>query len=169
MSDQATRHDQWTFKVMNDPRTKRFHATRAARRGFVSAHIAATAAGVAGIVMTHAAGALWWLALTAAALLAWMPLTGMLNSATYGLFELRKHMLDERQKTERAYVRSLSYRATTLIMTAALAVCLTLTTAGGFTLKELAEPIAVTALALLVAHLLMPLWIATLREPGELE
>ncbi|MBN3931147.1 hypothetical protein IQ279_16170 [Streptomyces verrucosisporus] len=42
-----TRHDRRMLRLMNAPRHRRLHATRARRRGLVAAHVTLTAAALA--------------------------------------------------------------------------------------------------------------------------
>ncbi|WP_326688502.1 hypothetical protein OIE63_15940 [Streptomyces sp. NBC_01795] len=164
--DNMTRHDRWSFRTMNDPRVKRYHATRAARRGIVTAHIALTLVGLAGMSACFVTGRAWLLALPLVALLAWIPATGLLNSMTRGLMELRAHVLDERQLADRGTVHTLAHRVTSGLMTAALLVFF-VTSLAGDSLGDMATPLAVTGVFLVGVHHMLPLWIAALRVQDE--
>ncbi|NSC23437.1 hypothetical protein FM076_20690 [Streptomyces albus subsp. chlorinus] len=166
----ATRYDKWLLKTMNDTRTKRYHATRAARRRIIAAHMAATVVGVAALVTGYAREDLWPLVWMLVALVAWIPLTGLLNSMTYGLLDLRTRVLDERQIAERGAVHAVAYRVTSWMMA--------LTLLGFYAawtldvpLSDLAVPLASAGLSVFVLHRLLPLWIAALRaqDPPEEE
>lgn len=159
-----SRYDSWAFRRMNDERLGRLHATRARRRWAVVAHLALTAAATTGVVLLLLTGQLWWTALLFGALALWVPATGLLNSITRGLLELRAAMLDERQLAERGVVFTLAHRATLLVMGAAV-VAFLLLPAAGTGLDELGTPLAVTGLAVAEIHWLLPLWIAALRTP----
>ena len=165
--DGRTPRDAWMFRTMNDARARRLTRTRAQRRGVVAAQGVLTGvqiAAMAGLVLT---GRLWWVAVLFGALALWVPATGMLNGATRGLLELRARMLDERQLAERGTVHTLAHRVSLTSMALAFTVFLVTHMAGGVPLPELAGPIAVTALGVLVAHWMLPLWIAALRVPDE--
>jgi hypothetical protein len=162
-----TRHDAWTYRTMNDPRARRFTATRAQRRGVVAAQIVLTGAQLAGLCGLTLTGRLWWAAVLSGALLLWVPATGLLNGTTRGLLELRARMLDERQLAERGTVHTLAHRASLTVMLLAFAAFLLTHRGLDVPLPDLAAPIAVTALGVLVAHWMLPLWIAALRVPDD--
>ncbi|MBO8195819.1 hypothetical protein ITI46_29840 [Streptomyces oryzae] len=164
----ATRYDTWLLKTMNDARTKRFHATRGARRRIVVAHMAATAVGLAGMVGAYAWASPWPLAALLAALVAWVPLTGFLNSMTRGLLELRVRLLDERQVAERGEVHARAHRINSWVLTAALLGFYAAWLADT-SLADLAVPLATTGLLVWALHRLLPLWIAALRVQDEPE
>ncbi len=163
---QPTRHDAWMLKTMNNQRIKRFHATKASRNCFVTLHVALTTAAAASGGMLFVSHRAWWVAVLAVALVMWMPVTGILNSSTDGLLELRSRVLDERQLTERNTVHALAHRATLGAMVSALA---------GFVIADvsresfdtLATPLAVTGFAVMLLHWLLPLWIAVVRVPDD--
>ncbi|WP_019547007.1 hypothetical protein [Streptomyces sulphureus] len=159
---QPTASDRRLHRIMNDPRTKPYHATAGRRRALVLAHTAATAAGFTGLVVLYAAHNAWWAALIAAALLVWVPLTGLLNSMTDGLFELRPRMLDERQLAERAAVHGLAFRVVRLVVLAAVLAFAGLA-ATGIALADLAGALAGTGVGLLLLQGLLPLWLAAVR------
>ncbi|MDJ1135954.1 hypothetical protein [Streptomyces iconiensis] len=162
------RYDKWTFKTMNDQRTKGYHATRAARRRIVAAHLTTTALGLAAVIGAYAASRPWLLAVLVAAMMVWTPLTGLLNSMTRGLLELRTRLLDERQLAERGTVHTFAHRITGWALTAALFAFLVASLAGA-SLASLTVPLAATGLALLVVQRLLPLWIAAVRVADEPE
>ncbi|WP_237322740.1 hypothetical protein [Streptomyces sp. JJ36] len=162
----TTRYDRWAYRTMNDARMRHLHATAGRRRLFVAAHVLLTAGATSGVVLLTATGQPGWAALPVAVLLVWVPVTGVLNSATRGLLELRSRMLDERQVHERATVHALAHRVSFLVMLTAFA-GLAVAHGAGAGLDALAPPIAVTGLGVLVVHWLLPLWIAVLRAPDE--
>ncbi|MGP3973259.1 hypothetical protein ACTWQF_04320 [Streptomyces sp. 8N114] len=164
----ATGYDTWLLKTMNDARVKRYHATRGARRRIVVAHVVTTAVGLAGMVGSYAWASPWPLVGLLAALLAWIPLTGFLNSMTRGLLELRKRVLDERQVAERGEVHARAYRINSWVMTAAL-LGFYVAWLAETSLAELAVPLAATGLVVWALHRLLPLWIAALRVQDEPE
>jgi hypothetical protein len=163
-----TRYDRWMYRTMNDPRARRLHTTRARRRTAVALHVALTAAVTAGIVLTFVTGASGWLTVAFAALLGWIPVMGFLNAMTHGLNELRPHLLDERQRAERGAVHVAAHRVSLLLLAGAFGAFL-LAHATGLSAGVPAVPVAVTALAVLEAHWLLPTWIAALRTPDEPE
>ncbi|SEQ65648.1 hypothetical protein [Streptomyces radiopugnans] len=165
----TTRHDRRMLRLMNDPRHRRLHATRARRRGLVAAHVALTAAVLAVLVPVAAPSADTgprWAALAALLLLtaAWCVVTGALNLATRGLMELRARMLDERQRAERGRAFVLAHRTSLLLHLAAL---LWLLLAFGGEEAVSVRTLAGTVLVLLVAHWLLPLWAAALTARDE--
>jgi MFS family permease len=161
------------LRLMNDPRHRHVHATRARRRGLVAAHVVLTAAALA--ALAPLTGRLTdpgprWAALAALLLLtaAWCVVTGMLNLATRGLMELRARVLDERQHAERGRAFVLAHRTSLGLHLAALLWVL-LAYGGGYA-EVSARTLAGTVLVLLVAHWLLPLWAAVLTardEPDE--
>ncbi len=161
-----TRRDAWMFRTMNDPRLRRLHATRPQRRRLVAAHLILSAAMVAALASFALTGRLWWTAPLIGALLLWIPVTATLNSMTRGLLELRTRMLDERQLDERGTVHTLAHRASLATMLLAFA-GLTLAHRADVVSSGLVAPVAVTGLAVLLVHWLLPLWIAALRAQDE--
>jgi hypothetical protein len=166
MNTHTTHYDKWSFRTMNDPRVKRYHATRTARRRIVAGHIALTAVGLAGMAAYYATGRGWLPAVPLVALLAWIPATGLLNSMTRGLLELRARVLDERQLADRGTVHTLAHRFTSGLMTTAL-LAFFATSLAGVPLRDMATPLAVTAVFLIGLHFMLPLWIAALRVQDE--
>ncbi|AXK36229.1 hypothetical protein DVA86_30195 [Streptomyces armeniacus] len=168
-AQRTTRYDRWTYGKMNDSRLSHLHATRAQRHRIVAAHVVVTAAATAGLMLLYGLGQPWWLALLVGATVLWIPLTGLLNSMTRGLLELRLRILDERQVAEREAVLARAHRGTLLVMVACFLGVIAAHAAGA-TISELGGPIAAVGAATLVVHWLMPLWIAGFRaedEPGE--
>ncbi|GGW87675.1 hypothetical protein [Streptomyces lomondensis] len=164
-----TRYDRSMLRLMNDRRGAAWYATAARRRLAVAAHITLTAA--IGGLMTHlflAEGEpLWTIAVMAVLLVPWMVATGVINSATRGLLELRERALDERQSAERSRVLARAHRATTLLLATAVLGLLVAGMADGHAPKAYAGPLLI---AVLVVHWLMPLWVAGLHaqdEPSE--
>ncbi|SES19308.1 hypothetical protein [Streptomyces qinglanensis] len=162
----GTRYDRWLLRTMNDARTKRFHASRGARHRIVAAHVGTTALGLTGMVGCFASAALWPVASLLVALLVWVPLTGLLNSMTRGLLELRVRFLDERQVAERGTAHLWAYRINSWLLTAALLGFYVLWVAGT-SMADLAGPLAATGLVAYAVHRLLPLWIAALRVRDE--
>lgn len=84
-----------------------------------------------------------------------------------GLLELRERALDERQSAERRRVLAIAHRVTTLLLAAAVAGLLIAGAASGDAPSAYAVPVLITVL---VAHWLMPLWVAGFiaqDEPAE--
>ncbi|MEU2086179.1 hypothetical protein ABZ569_30430 [Streptomyces albus] len=167
-STPATRYDKWLLKTMNDQRVKRYHATRGARLRIVAAHIAVTAAGLAGMVASYLTSSPWPLVVLLVALVAWIPLTGMLNSMTRGLLELRSHLLDERQLAERGTAHATAHRILFWLLTAEL-LGFWVAGVGYVPMADLAVPLAASLPLLWALHRLLPLWIAALRVRDEPE
>ncbi|MGW7351703.1 hypothetical protein [Streptomyces sp. NPDC054784] len=162
----ATRLDRWTYGRMNDPRLHHLHATRVQRRRIVCAHIGVTAVATAALVLLYGLGQPRWAVAVLAATVLWIPLTGLLNSMTRGLLELRLRILDERQIAEREAVLARAHRGTLFLLSAAF-LGIFGAHASGVTLHDLGAPIAVVGVVALVAHWLMPLWIAGFRAQDE--
>lgn len=168
-TDRLTRYDRAMVRLMNRGEGRALYASARRRRGVVAAHVALTAA--LGGLMTHlylGQREQWWLVVPMVALLLpWMFFTGVINSATRGLLELRERALDERQLTDRVRVQALAHRAMTLVLAAAVAVLLCVGAVLGAAPTAYAAPVLI---AVLVTHWLMPLWVAgaTARdEPDE--
>ncbi|MFJ3620089.1 hypothetical protein ACIPSH_18310 [Streptomyces iakyrus] len=161
-----TRYDRSMLRLMNDRRAAAWYATAALRRLAVAAHVTLTLA--IGGLMTHmflAEGEpLWAVAVMAVLLLPWMVATGVINSATRGLLELREHVLDERQSAERSRVLARAHRVTTLLLAAAAATLLITGGVAGDAPKAYAAPLLI---AVLVVHWVMPLWVAGWRAQDE--
>ncbi|MFJ7292267.1 hypothetical protein [Streptomyces collinus] len=161
-----TRYDRSMLRLMNDRRAAAWYATAARRRVAVTAHGTLTLA--IGGLMTHmflAEGEpLWTVAVMALLLLPWMVATGVINSATRGLLELREHVLDERQSAERSRVLARAHRVTTLLLAAAAVTLLITGGVAGDAPKAYAAPLLI---AVLVVHWVMPLWVAGWRAQDE--
>ncbi|MEV0635072.1 hypothetical protein AB0I77_08925 [Streptomyces sp. NPDC050619] len=164
-----TRYDRNMLRLMNDPRGRPLYTTAPRRRLAVAAHITLTVA--IGGLMTHfylaKAEPMWAVAVIAVLLLPWMLATGVVNGATRGLLELRERALDERQSAERNRVLGRTHRAMTLLLTAAVAGLLVTGALDGDAPRVYAAPLLI---AVLMAHWLMPLWVAGLTaqdEPAE--
>ncbi|GAB2857399.1 hypothetical protein GCM10027074_25540 [Streptomyces deserti] len=161
-----THYDRTMLRVMNDPRGRALHATAARRRLAVSAHVALTVA-IGGLI-THfwyeEAEPTWAAVAVVLLLLPWVIATGVINSAIRGLLELRRHVLDERQSAERSRVVARAHR----VMAVLLGVAVVGLLAGGVTERDAVQAYAAPVLiAVLVVHLLMPLWVAGLTARDE--
>ncbi|WP_217215319.1 hypothetical protein [Streptomyces sp. AC550_RSS872] len=166
-----TRYDRSMLRLMNDrdPRRQALHATAARRRLAVAAHGTLTLAIVA--LFAHfcfsRAEAVWAAVVAVVLTLPWMVAQGMINRATRGLLELRERALDERQSAERNRVLARAHRITTCLLAVAVIGLLVTGSADGDVLRNY----AVCALtAVLVAHFVMPSWVAGLTaqdEPAE--
>jgi hypothetical protein len=164
-----TRYDRGMLRLMNDPRSRPLYATATRRRLAVTAHIALTAATGALLAYFYLAEGepTWAIVVMTVLLLPWMVATGAINGATRGLLELRERALDERQSTERRHVLARAHWTMTLLLAVAAAGLLIVGAAGGHAPRAYAAPVLITVL---VAHWLMPLWIAGLTardEPAE--
>jgi L-asparagine transporter-like permease len=164
-----TNYDRRMVRLMNDRRGRPLYATAARRRLAVAVHITLTAA--FGALMAHLYLAepepMWAIVVMAVLLLPWMIATGAINAATRGLLELRERALDERQSAERSRVLARAHRVMTLLLVMAAAGLLIAGAADGDAPKAYAAPVLIAAL---VAHWLMPLWVAGLMaqdEPAE--
>ncbi|MFF7651658.1 hypothetical protein ACFZCY_19070 [Streptomyces sp. NPDC007983] len=164
-----TRYDRSMMRLMNDHRGRPLYATAARRRLVVAAHLVLTVA--IGGLMAYACLAegepIWAFVVVAVLFLPWMVATGAINAATRGLLELRERALDERQSAERARVQARAHRAMTLLLAATAAGLLVKGAAEGNVPTAYAAPVLI---AVLVAHWLMPLWLAGLMaqdEPAE--
>ncbi|MFD0414093.1 hypothetical protein [Streptomyces sp. NPDC127108] len=163
--EKLSAYDQSMYDLMNRNEGAALHSTAARRRAVVGAHVALTVAFVAAWLGTVVGGIGWtgWAML--GLLLPWCVATGILNSATRGLLELRPRVLDERQRAERDRVRATAHQIMAWVL---LATVLVTGVAGfaGMGAKALVFQVAVCALAL---HWLLPLWVAGLSardEPG---
>ncbi|MGW7519301.1 hypothetical protein ACWGJ2_27305 [Streptomyces sp. NPDC054796] len=165
----VTRHDRWLYRTMNDPRTRRAHATRARRRFFVASHMALTAVTATGAVLLFLSDEPWWSAAVLVPMVAWIPVTGVLNASTRGLLELRSRALDERQLAERGEVHTRAHRLTLGAMTTALLGFFVAAMLFDVPFHDLSVPLAVTSFAVLLLHWLAPLWVAVLRVPDEVD
>ncbi|KUM70744.1 hypothetical protein [Streptomyces curacoi] len=164
-----TSYDRSMLRLMNDPRGRSLYATPARRRLAVAAHAALTAAivGLFAHFFLSRAEAIWSAVVVAVLLLPWMVAQGVINSATRGLLELRAPALDERQLAERDRVLARAHRITTCLLLLAVVGLFVVGDADGDALRTY----AVSALVgTLVAHFVMPSWVAGLSaqdEPSE--
>ncbi|MDJ0464057.1 hypothetical protein [Streptomyces sp. H27-C3] len=163
----GVRYDRAMFALMNREEAKSMHATAARRRAVVGVHAVLSVVMVASWLAMVFDDRMWALVTMVVALFPWVLATGVLNSATRGLLELRRHVLDERQLAERDHVHARSHR----LMTGVLLVAALGTGAAGWLgdlrVEALVAPVLIS---LLVLHFLLPLWVAGLRvedEPGE--
>ncbi|WP_175411696.1 hypothetical protein [Streptomyces sp. TRM64462] len=162
----ATRHDRRMYALMNRPEGAPLHATAARRRAWVAAHVLLTAGYLAALLATFLGDALWPLFALLALLPPWAVAMGVINGATRGLFELRAHMLDERQRAERDRARALGHRFTGgALLGFAVATGLA-NRLGGVEFADVLFPVLLTAFAV---HSMMPRWIACLRVQDEPE
>ncbi|WP_049578039.1 hypothetical protein [Streptomyces sp. SBT349] len=164
MTVQPTRYDRAMLDVMNREEPRSWHARRGQRRVWTVAHMALTVATPAAFPLAGE-NAVLLIALVVPLVLAWCVCTGVLNSSTRGLLELRARVLDERQLAERGRVHTVAHRAQTGLMAAGL---------GGLGLAHLVtdggvDPLAPAAVlvGLLLTHWLLPLWTAALRAQDE--
>ncbi|MEV7421231.1 MULTISPECIES: hypothetical protein [unclassified Streptomyces] len=164
-----TAYDRRMLALMNRPEARRFHATAGRRRAVVGAHLVLSALGLAAPFVAESTGRTWPLFVLIGLLLPWCLATGVLNSATRGLLELRGRVLDERQLAERDRVLARAHRVTTLVL---LAAALGAVAAGGLGDGALGNVRAGTLLVpvlagALLVHWLMPLWAAGLLVRDE--
>ncbi|MGA4840076.1 hypothetical protein [Streptomyces sp. G45] len=160
---QLTAYDRRMRALMNRTEGHPLHRTAARRRAAVCAHIALTAGSVAawlGLVLGERA---WWGYVLLGLLLPWCVATGVINGATRGLLELRTRALDERQRAERNRVRARAHQLMTWLLLAA-AVGTGVAGISGTEVRALVFPVVLCAL---VAHWLMPLWVAGLSARDE--
>ncbi|MEU1020153.1 hypothetical protein ABZ383_26760 [Streptomyces sp. NPDC005900] len=158
-----TPYDRRMYRLMNRPEAAPFHATAARRRAVVLAHVALTGAGVLAWLGSVLGERRWATVAMLVLLLPWCVATGVINSSTRGLLELRVRALDERQRAERNRVLARAHRATLWTLLAAVAGSGAAALAG-VAQKELLFPVL---FAVLVTHWLMPLWIAGLTAQDE--
>ncbi|MEN8653772.1 hypothetical protein ABCR94_25010 [Streptomyces sp. 21So2-11] len=161
----GVRYDRAMFALMNREEGKAMHATATRRRLVVGAHIVLTVVMVASWIALVFDGRTWALAPTIVALVPWVLLTGVLNSATRGLLELRHHVLDERQLAERDRVHTLAHRLMTRVLFVGALGAAAAGWMGEIQVEGLVAPVLVS---LLVLHFLLPLWVAGLRVQDEL-
>jgi hypothetical protein len=161
-----TGYDRSMLKLMNDPAGRPLYATAARRRVVVAVHVALTVAMEALMAYVYLANPepMWAVIATAVLLLPWMIATGVINGATRGLLELRERALDERQSAERRRVLAVSHRVMTLLLASAATGLLIVGGVGGDALRAYVAPVLV---AVLLAHWLMPLWVAGLMAQDE--
>ncbi|OEJ25430.1 hypothetical protein AR457_14160 [Streptomyces agglomeratus] len=162
---EITTHDRRMFALMNREEGSALHSTATRRRLFVGAHILMTAASVVcWNIVVFGERRDWALVVILALLLPWCFATGVINTATRGLLELRGRVLDERQLAERDRARARAHRLTSgLLLAAALGVGAAGWT-GGVPVEGLIAPVLAAVLA---THWLMPLWVAGLMVRDE--
>lgn len=162
-----TARDERMLRLMNEPRLHALTATRRRRLALVASHIGLTLLADVALVLLFATDGAWWIAALALISLAWIINTGLLNSATRGLLELRARMLDERQHAERGAAFTIAYRVAFALKVVIAAIALAI-----IFLSEGNEFVGLVALFLLVqVHWLLPLWTAavmTKDDPDEL-
>ncbi|MFJ1745570.1 hypothetical protein ACIOJD_04915 [Streptomyces sp. NPDC088116] len=168
---EPTTYDRRMYTLMNGGQARSFHATVVRRRVVVCTHIALTALVVAAGVTGSFAKQQWALYALLALLLPWCFATGVINSATRGLLELRGRVLDERQLAERDRVLARAHRVTLFLLLTATIAAGTAGWFGDVPTDVPGEALVVPVLvAVLVVHWLMPLWVAGLvvrDEPAE--
>ncbi|MEO3754253.1 hypothetical protein [Streptomyces sp. B6B3] len=164
MTDQPTRHDRAMLRTLNQNEVRHWHARRGQRRAWTAVHVALTAATPAAFPLAGSNDVLL-IAMVVPLLLAWCVCTGVLNSSTRGLLELRARVLDERQLAERGRVHTVAHRVQLSLLLCAVAV---LTIAVGLAGADVDPRVLVAVLlGLLLTHWLLPLWVAVLRTPDE--
>ncbi|MFJ1644471.1 hypothetical protein [Streptomyces sp. NPDC088258] len=169
---EPTAYDRRMVALMNKEGARSFHATAGRRRGVVGAHVVLSVLGGSAPFVAEFTGRTWPLFVMLGLLLPWCLATGVLNSATRGLLELRGRVLDERQLAERDRVLARAHRVTTLVL---LAAALGAVAVGGLDGGGLGDvpmgALLVPALAgAFLVHWLMPLWVAGLLlrdEPAD--
>ncbi|MEV0120880.1 hypothetical protein AB0I16_04865 [Streptomyces sp. NPDC050703] len=161
----TTSYDRRMFRLMNRREGAALHATAARRRAVVVAHIALTVAAGAAWLLSVVGERSWAMFTMLGLLLPWCFVTGVINSSTRGLLELRARALDERQRAERFRVAA---RARGVMLWLLLAVTVA---AGALTVKGVDTEgyLFPVLFSVFVVHWLMPLWVAGLSvrdEPG---
>lgn len=163
-----TGYDRRMLALMNRREGAPMYATATRRRIAVGAHITLTVASVAAWLLTVDGGQRWAMWTMLGLLLPWCVATGVINSATRGLLELRERALDERQRAERVRVAARARQVMLWLLLAAAAGA-GLATHLGWDTDGLLFPALFTAF---VVHWLMPLWVAGLAvqdEPADLD
>ncbi|MCH0539299.1 hypothetical protein I3F58_06940 [Streptomyces sp. MUM 203J] len=156
----ATRHDRRMYALMNRAEGASLHATAARRRAWVAAHVVLTGGYLAALLATVRGDALWPAFVLLGLLAPWCLAMGVINGATRGLFELRAHMLDERQRAERDRARALGHRFTGGALLGFAVATGAANWLGGVEFSDVLFPVSLTAFAV---HAMMPRWIACLR------
>ncbi|MEU5580168.1 hypothetical protein ABZ791_15860 [Streptomyces huasconensis] len=158
-----TNYDRRMYRLMNRREAARFHATAARRRAWVVTHILLTVASEAawlGAVVWEQRWATWTML---GLLLPWCFATGVINSSTRGLLELRVRALDERQRAERLRVAALAQRVMMWVLLAAT-VGAGVAALAGVEVEGLVFPVL---FSVFVVHWIMPLWMAGLTARDE--
>ncbi|MET8578255.1 hypothetical protein [Streptomyces sp. NPDC005012] len=165
-TSRLTRYDRAMLRLMNRGEGRALYATAARRRGVVAVHVALTLAlgGLLLYVYLAEEGQWWAVAPMAVLLLGWCVCTGVINSATRGLLELRERALDERQLAERTRVQARAHWTMTLLLLTVSVVLLVAGAVRGHAPTAYAAPVLI---AVLVTHWLMPLWVAGLMAGDE--
>ncbi|MBW5420939.1 hypothetical protein GKQ77_05050 [Streptomyces sp. BG9H] len=158
-----TSYDRRMYRLMNRREAAPLHATAARRRAVVCAHIALTGVSVAAWLCTVVGDRRWALFAMLGLLLPWCFATGVINSSTRGLLELRVRALDERQRAEKNRVAALAHRAMLWVLLAAT-VGSGAAALADVEIKGLVFPVLFTVF---VVHWLMPLWVAGLTARDE--
>ncbi|WP_240802909.1 hypothetical protein [Streptomyces sp. A1499] len=158
-----TSYDRRMYRLMNRREGDALHATAARRRAVVVGHVALTAVAVAAWLFSVVGEQRWATFTMLGLLLPWCVATGVINSSTRGLLELRVRALDERQRAERVQVAARS-RSVMLWLLLAVAVG-----AGALTLKgaDTEGYLFPVLFSVFVVHWLMPLWVAGLSVRDE--
>jgi hypothetical protein len=164
MTKTMSRHDRRMYAIMNSREGAAVYATATRRRVVVGAHVLLTAAAV--VAWTAVVfGEAWWPMVVLVGLLPlWCVATGVINTSTRGLLELRGRVLDERQRAERDQVQARAQRLTTWLLFGATAGAGAVSWLGELKAEVLIFPVL---FSVLVVHWLMPLWIAGLRVQDE--
>ncbi|MBM7169294.1 hypothetical protein JQK87_12870 [Streptomyces sp. G44] len=158
-----TNYDRRMYRLMNRREAAPFHATAARRRAWVVAHILLTAVSVVAWLCAVVGDQRWATWTMLGLLLPWCFATGVINSSTRGLLELRVRALDERQRAERVRVAALAQRAMLWVLLAAT-VGAGVAALAGAEVEGLVFPVL---FGVFVVHWLMPLWMAGLTARDE--
>ncbi|GGO35922.1 hypothetical protein [Streptomyces lasiicapitis] len=163
--EQLSRYDQRMYALMNRTEGAPLYRTAARRRAVVGAHVVLTVASVGAWLATVAGRQDWATWVMLALLVPWCVATGTINGATRGLLELRTRALDERQRAERDRVKALAHRIMNWLLFA------TVVGAGAAQLSgvDVRATVFQLAVGVLVAHWLMPMWVAGLSARDEPE
>ncbi len=160
-----TGYDRRMYRLMNRREAAPLHATAARRRAVVVAHAALTCVAVAAWLFAVVGDQRWAMFTMLGLLLPWCFATGVINSSTRGLLELRARALDERQRVERLRVAARS-RGVMLWLLLAVTVGAGAAELSGADTEGYLFPVL---FAVFVVHWIMPLWVAGLSaddEPG---
>ncbi|WP_030668864.1 hypothetical protein [Streptomyces sp. NRRL B-1347] len=160
---QLTAHDRRMSALMNRTEGEPLYRTAGRRRAVVVAHIALTVGAVAAWLGTVVGESDWAVWVMLGLLLPWCVATGIINSATRGLLELRPRALDERQRAERDRVRARAHQVMTWLLLAAVVG----TGLAGFSGADFKALVFQVMFCAFVTHWLMPLWVAGLTARDE--
>ncbi|MFE9117040.1 hypothetical protein [Streptomyces sp. NPDC007172] len=152
-------------EIMNRREAAPLYATGARRRVLVVAHMALTAASLTAGLASTVGGSMAAMWVMVALLPPWCFATGAINASTRGLLELRRRALDERQRAERSEVLARAHRITTGLLFVVAAAVVGYALSGG----SAGQPALLALVVGLVAHWLMPMWVAGLRVQDEPE